>query len=48
MLFRSIIDWPSLVPLFRKTRAEHIVTEHDNPSDLDRVIGRSIAAFNSY
>ncbi|WP_105431562.1 MULTISPECIES: sugar phosphate isomerase/epimerase [Neorhizobium] len=29
----GIIDWPRLVPLFRKTRVEHIVTEHDNPSD---------------
>uniref|UniRef100_UPI00310105A6 sugar phosphate isomerase/epimerase family protein n=1 Tax=Neorhizobium sp. EC2-8 TaxID=3129230 RepID=UPI00310105A6 len=38
----GIIDWPSLVPLFRKTKAEHIVTEHDNPSDWRAFAKRSI------
>lgn len=38
----GIIDWPSLVPLFRNTRADHIVTEHDNPSDWQRFAQRSI------
>lgn len=38
----GIIDWETLVPLFRKTRAEHIVTEHDNPSDWHRFADRSI------
>jgi hypothetical protein len=30
------------VPLFKKTAADHIVTEHDNPSDWQRFAGRSI------
>lgn len=38
----GIIDWPSLVPLFRKTKAEHIVTEHDNPSDWRQFARSSI------
>jgi sugar phosphate isomerase/epimerase len=29
----GIIDWPSLVPLFSKTKADQIVVEHDNPTD---------------
>jgi sugar phosphate isomerase/epimerase len=38
----GIIDWASLVPLFRATKADHIVTEHDNPSDWQAFAGRSI------
>ena len=38
----GIIDWASLVPLFRATTADHIVTEHDNPSDWRRFAERSI------
>lgn len=38
----GIIDWAALVPLFRKTRAEHIVAEHDNPGDWRRFAKRSI------
>lgn len=38
----GIIDWAKLVPLFRRTKAEHIVTEHDNPSDWRRFAKRSI------
>lgn len=38
----GIIDWPALVPLMRKTAAEHIVAEHDNPADWQRFAGRSI------
>lgn len=38
----GIIDWGGLVPLFRQTAAEHIVTEHDNPSDWRRFAKRSI------
>jgi sugar phosphate isomerase/epimerase len=38
----GIIDWASLVPLFRKTKADHIVTEHDNPSDWQAFARRSI------
>ncbi|MBO9591043.1 sugar phosphate isomerase/epimerase [Devosia sp.] len=38
----GIIDWANLVPLFRATKADHIVTEHDNPSDWQRFARRSI------
>jgi sugar phosphate isomerase/epimerase len=38
----GIIDWSALVPLFRQTGADHIVTEHDNPSDWQTFAQRSI------
>lgn len=38
----GIIDWPALAPLFHQTRATHLVTEHDNPSDWQRFARRSI------
>jgi sugar phosphate isomerase/epimerase len=43
----GIIDWSALVPLFRQTRADHIVTEHDNPSDWQRFARRSIDHINA-
>ncbi len=43
----GIIDWPALAPLFRKTRADHIVTEHDNPSDWQAFASRSIQYLRS-
>jgi sugar phosphate isomerase/epimerase len=38
----GIIDWATLVPLFRATKADHIVAEHDNPSDWQAFAKRSI------
>lgn len=38
----GIIDWEVLAPRFRQTQADHIVTEHDNPSDWRRFAKRSI------
>jgi sugar phosphate isomerase/epimerase len=38
----GIIDWATLAPLFRATKADHLVTEHDNPSDWRRFAQRSI------
>jgi len=38
----GVIDWSTLVPLFGQTRASHLVTEHDNPSDWQRFAKRSI------
>jgi len=32
----GIVDWNALWPLFRKTKADHLVAEHDNPSDWRR------------
>ncbi len=39
----GIIDWPALAPLFAATPADHIVTEHDNPSDWAVFARRSLA-----
>lgn len=38
----GIIDWASLVPLFRQTKADQLVVEHDNPSDWQHFASRSI------
>ena len=38
----GIIDWAALVPLFRASKAEHLVTEHDNPSNWHQFAERSI------
>jgi sugar phosphate isomerase/epimerase len=38
----GIIDWAALVPLFRATKADHLVTEHDNPSNWKQFAQRSI------
>lgn len=38
----GIIDWAGLVPLFRATKADHIVTEHDNPRAWQTFARRSI------
>lgn len=38
----GIINWAALVPLFRATKADHIVTEHDNPTDWQSFARRSI------
>ena len=38
----GIIDWAALVPLFRATKADHLVTEHDNPSNWRQFAQRSI------
>lgn len=38
----GIIDWAGLVPLFKATKADHIVTEHDNPSDWQEFARRSL------
>lgn len=35
------IDWGALEPLFRQTAADHLCTEHDNPSDWRQFAKRS-------
>jgi sugar phosphate isomerase/epimerase len=42
------IDWKGLVAALSKFNVDHYVVEHDNPSDIDRLITRSIASFKSY
>jgi sugar phosphate isomerase/epimerase len=38
----GIIDWPALAPLIAATRADHLVAEHDEPSDWKSFAERSI------
>lgn len=38
----GIIDWAALAPLITATGADHIVAEHDNPSDWQAFARRSI------
>ncbi|KKB11329.1 sugar phosphate isomerase [Devosia geojensis] len=38
----GIINWASLVPLFARTAADHVVAEHDNPGDWQYFARRSI------
>ena len=38
----GIVDWKALAPLFATTPADHLVAEHDNPSDWQRFARRSI------
>ncbi len=38
----GIIDWQGLAPLFSETTANHLVTEHDNPTDWRTFARRSI------
>lgn len=38
----GVIDWPGLLPFIHATRADHVVVEHDNPADWQRVAQRSI------
>jgi sugar phosphate isomerase/epimerase len=42
------VPWADLMAALKKTPAKHFVVEHDNPKDLDRLITRSIASFDSY
>jgi sugar phosphate isomerase/epimerase len=42
------LPWPDLMAALRKTPAKHYVLEHDNPKDLERLLNRSLASFNTY
>ena len=44
----GIVPWRDLMAKLRHTSAKHFVLEHDNPKDLDRLISRSIASFQTY
>jgi sugar phosphate isomerase/epimerase len=43
----GIIDWSRLWPHFRKTRADHLVVERDNPADWRVFARRSFACVQS-
>ncbi len=42
------VPWQKLLKVLAGTKAKHYVIEHDNPSDIDRLITRSIASFKTY
>lgn len=42
------LDWEKLMQALKGSAARHYIVEHDKPSDLDRVIMRSIASFKTY
>lgn len=42
------VPWKQLIDLLKQAPVKHFVVEHDNPRDLDRLVSRSIASFNSY
>lgn len=42
------VDWKGLMAALNPYNVRDFVVEHDNPSDIGRLISRSIAAFNSY
>lgn len=44
----GVIDWAALMTASLKTKAQHFVMEHDNPSDEMRFATRSIAAARTY
>lgn len=44
----GIVDWDALVPLFATTMADHLVTEHDNPSDWKDLALRSLRKVREY
>lgn len=42
------VPWAKLLKALADTKVKHFVVEHDNPSDVDRLITRSIASFKSF
>jgi len=42
------VPWKELIGFLKVAPVKHFVVEHDNPKDLDRLVSRSIASFNSY
>ncbi|MFA7414952.1 MAG: sugar phosphate isomerase/epimerase [Rhizobium sp.] len=42
------VDWNGLMTALKAYEVRHFIVEHDNPKDIDRLIDRSIASFNSY
>jgi sugar phosphate isomerase/epimerase len=42
------LGWAKLMQALKSTGVRHYVVEHDKPNDLDRVVTRSIASFNTY
>lgn len=42
------VDWKGLVAALERYNVQYYLVEHDNPNDIDRLITRSIASFNSF
>ena len=44
----GIVDWKGLMKVLKSMSIRHYIVEHDNPNDLDRLIERSIASFQTF
>lgn len=42
------VDWKGLMTVLKSMPIKHYIVEHDNPNDIDRVIERSIASFQTF
>ena len=42
------VDWRGLMGVLKPLPIRHYIVEHDNPNDIDRLIERSIASFQSF
>lgn len=40
---QGVLDWPALWPLMRKTGADYLIVEHDNPADWEKLASDAIA-----
>lgn len=47
-LGEGVVAWKNLMPLLRQSAADLYITEHDNPSDLQRFADRSIRAAQAF
>lgn len=44
----GVVDWKAIIEALTVHDVRHYIVEHDNPSDIDRLITRSIESFNRY
>ena len=44
----GVVPWKDLVPALKATANRTFIIEHDNPSDLERLVTRSLQSFKTY
>ncbi|AJY46424.1 sugar phosphate isomerase/epimerase family protein [Martelella endophytica] len=42
------VDWKGLMTVLKSMPIKHYIVEHDNPNDIERLIERSVASFQTY
>ncbi|TNB48017.1 sugar phosphate isomerase/epimerase [Martelella lutilitoris] len=42
------VDWKGLMKVLKSMPIKHYIVEHDNPNDIDRLVERSIASFQTF